>query len=105
PVGSQALLWTRSETIPEPRLLGRIDPNRPVQVPSAQLGPLADDQLLEITLERDEDAVKGVPNGPILFIGKMTVFGADMAADPPAGDGAPTSSSAVSGTVTQESQP
>jgi len=84
PVGSQALLWTRSERIPEPRLLGRIDPNQPVQVPAAQLGVLADDQLLEITLETDEDAVQGQPNGPILFIGRMTVFGSEGAASPTA---------------------
>lgn len=77
--GSQALLWTRSERVPEPRLLGRIDPNRPVQVPAATLGALAEDQILEITEERDEDAAKGVPQGPILFIGQMTVFGSDAA--------------------------
>lgn len=75
PDGSQVLLWTRSERIPEPRLLGRIDPNRPVQVPATTIGALADDQLLEMTLERDADAAKGVPHGPILFIGQMTVFG------------------------------
>src|SRR5690606_29486126 len=77
PVGSQTLLWTRSETIPEPRLLGRIDPNRPVQVPAAQLGAIAEDQLLEITLEKDADAAAGVPNGPILVIGCMASFGAE----------------------------
>jgi len=77
PPGSQTLLWTRSSRIPEPRLLGSIDPNRPVQVPAAQLGALADDQLIEITLEKDEDAAAGLPNGPILFIGQMTLFGAE----------------------------
>lgn len=80
PAGSQALLWTRSTKIPEPRLLGRIDPNLPVQVPAAQLGALSEDQLLEITLETDEDAAKAIPNGPILFIGQMTVFGSEGAA-------------------------
>ena len=80
PTGSQTLLWTRSAQIPEPRLLGRIDPNLPVQVPAAQLGALAEDQLLEITLEKDEDAAKAVPNGPILFIGQMTMFGSEGAA-------------------------
>lgn len=82
PAGSQALLWTRSTQIPEPRLLGKIDPNQPVQVPAAQLGALADDQLLEITLETDEDVARGKPNGPILFIGQMTMFGSEGAAVP-----------------------
>ena len=77
PDGSQALLWTRSARIPEPRLLGKIDPNKPLQVPAERLGALADDQLLEITLETDEDAGNHAPNGPILFIGQMAVFGAE----------------------------
>jgi anti-sigma-K factor RskA len=77
--GSQVLLWTRRETIPEPRLLGRIDPNRPVQVPASQLGIVADDQLFEITLETDEDARNGVAHGPILYIGQMTIFGSENA--------------------------
>lgn len=80
PSGSQTLLWTRSKQIPEPRLLGRIDPNVPVQVPASLLGALADDQLLEITLESNDDAAKGEPNGPILFIGQITTFGAESAA-------------------------
>lgn len=77
PAGTKALLWTRSARVPEPRLLGHIDPNRPVQVAAARLGPLADDQILEITQETEEDAAKGLANGPILFIGQMTVFGSD----------------------------
>lgn len=99
PAGSQVLLWTRSERIPEPRLLGRIDPNQPVQVPAAQLGALADDQLLEITLETDEDAAKAVPNGPILFIGQMTVFGSEGAAGP--ADAEADTASAASGPITR----
>lgn len=79
PVGSQVLLWTRSARLPEARLLGRIDPNQPVLVPAGQLGAMADDQLLEITLETDTDAAQGVPNGPILFIGQMAVFGSEGA--------------------------
>lgn len=91
PAGSQALLWTRSTQIPEPRLLGRIDPNLPVQVPAAQLGSLAEDQLLEITLETDQDAATSMPNGPILFIGQMTLFGSEgavVATEPGAADAA-----------------
>lgn len=78
--GTQALLWTRSARVPEPRLLGRIDPNKPVQIAASRLGTLADDQILEITQETEEDAAKGVPNGPILFIGQMTVFGPETPA-------------------------
>lgn len=99
PAGSQALLWTRAENIPEPRLLGRIDPNRPVQVPRAQLGELSDRQILEITLERDEDAAEGVPNGPILFIGQMTVFGSETATT------LAEDSSGTGGAITQETHP
>lgn len=96
PAGSQAMLWTRSAAIPQPRLLGRIDPNRAVQVPKTQLGPLAEDQLLEITLESDQDAATGVPNGPILFIGQMAVFGAAGAAEADAASGrAPAAAGAV----------
>jgi len=104
PAGRQALLWTRSAAIPEPRLLGRIDPNQPIQVPSAQLGALADDQLLEITLERDEDAAEGTPNGPILFIGRMTVFGSELAGAPASTDATATDP-AASGSVTQSVGP
>ena len=99
PAGRQALLWTRSTTIPEPRLLGRIDPNLPVQVPAAQLGALAEDQLLEITLETDEDAAKAIPNGPILFIGQMTVFGSEGAAV--ASDPGSAGSAAAAGTISR----
>lgn len=77
PTGKQALLWTRSERIPEPRLLGAIDPNRPIQVPASTFGVPGEDQLLEITLEADEDAARGLANGPILYIGKITTFGAE----------------------------
>lgn len=102
PAGSQALLWTRSEQIPEPRLLGRIDPNRPVQVAAAQLGALADDQLLEITLETDADAAKAVPNGPVLFIGQMTVFGSEgAAASAGMGETASTGANATGGPITR----
>ncbi|NLC36284.1 MAG: hypothetical protein GX772_07555 [Alcaligenaceae bacterium] len=92
PSGSQTLLWTRSRQIPEPRLLGRIDPNQAVQVPAALLGALTDDQLLEITLETDDDAAKGQANGPILFIGQITMFGAEGAARPAASDNAANAS-------------
>lgn len=98
PAGQQTLLWTRSQKIPEPRLLGRIDPNRAVQVPAARLGALAADQLLEITLEREEDAAQGLPNGPILFIGQMTVFGSEAAAA--AGGGEAASATAGPGAAT-----
>lgn len=102
PAGSQALLWTRSEQIPEPRLLGRIDPNRPVQVPATQLGALADDQLLEITLETDADAANAAPNGPVLFIGQMTVFGSEGAvAAPAAGEPAAMGANAAGGPITR----
>ena len=96
PAGSQTLLWTRSARIPEPRLLGSIDPNRPVQVPAATFGQPADDQLLEITLEADEDAVQGRPNGPILYIGQMTTFGSEAAAT---GTSADPANAAVAGTA------
>ncbi len=100
PPERQALLWTRSARVPEPRLLGRIDPNRPVQVPATQLGTLADDQLLEITLETAEDAAKGVPNGPVLFIGQMAVFGAEGSVAPVSAD-SQASGSATGGPITQ----
>lgn len=102
PLGSQVLLWTRSARVPEPRLLGKIDPNRPVRVPVATLGALADDQLFEITLEKDEDAAEGVPNGPILFIGQMAVFAAEAAAMPDAASGASATSGASAGTITTQ---
>lgn len=98
PVGRQVMLWTRSRSVPEPRSLGRIDPNRPVQVPAAQLGSLADDQLLEITLERDEDAARGVAHGPILFIGQMTVFGSETAPT----QAQDSAASAAGGAITQQ---
>lgn len=97
PTGSKAVLWTRSATVPEPRLLAQIDPNRPVQIPAVQLGALADDQLLEITLEREADAVKGVANGPILFIGQMTVFGSAATASEAPGGGSATGGPIVQG--------
>ncbi len=102
PLGSQVLLWTRSARVPEPRLLGKIDPNRPVQVPAATLGALAEDQLFEITLEKDEDAAEGVPNGPILFIGQMTVFAAGAATMPDTASGASDASGASAGTITTQ---
>src|SRR5690606_15671313 len=112
PSGSQALLWTRSARIPEPRLLGAIDPNKPLQVPAERLGAIADDQLLEITLETDEDAANHVANGPILFIGQMTVFGAEGSVTPREGasgaaaaaqnsEGPYDTGSATSGPITQ----
>ncbi len=100
PMGSQVLLWTRSGAIPESRLLGRIDPNRPVQVPSAQLGALAEDQLLEITLETDEDASSGTPQGPILFIGQMTVFGSEGSVATGSGGEENAGKNAAGGSVT-----
>lgn len=100
PADRQVVLWTRSPSIPEPRLLARIDPNRPVQIPAAQLGTLADDQLLEITLERQDDAARGIANGPILFIGQMTVFGSETALPETTG-----AASAAGGPITQPARP
>lgn len=76
PAEASAQLWTRNKHAPQPRSLGLIDPNKPVTIPASLMGPIEPDQLFEITQEASEGSPTGSPAGPILFIGRVVVFGA-----------------------------
>ncbi|HUH60094.1 MAG TPA: anti-sigma factor [Candidimonas sp.] len=76
PAEASAQLWTRNKHSPQPRSLGLIDPNKPVTIPASLMGPIEPDQLFEITQEASGGSPTGSPGGPILFIGRVVVFGA-----------------------------
>jgi anti-sigma-K factor RskA len=76
PAETSAQLWTRNKHSPQPRSLGLIDPNKPVTIPAGLMGPIEPDQLFEITQEVAGGSPTGSPAGPILFIGRVVVFGA-----------------------------
>lgn len=76
PAEASAQLWTRNKHAPQPRSLGLIDPNKPVTIPASLMGPIEPDQLFEITQEASGGSPTGSPAGPILFIGRVVVFGA-----------------------------
>lgn len=56
--------------------LGVIDPNHSFTVPAAQAGAVAEGAMIEMTQEPAADAPAAAPNGPVLFIGQLVVFGA-----------------------------
>lgn len=67
-------LWTYSKSLPQPRSLGLIDPNRPVAIPAELMGEISDDQFFEMTLEPAGGSPSSEPSGPILFIGRVVTF-------------------------------
>lgn len=72
---SSVQLWTHNKSMPQPRSLGIIDPNKPVTVPATLIGPLSTDQIFEMTLEAPGGSPTASPTGPILFIGRLVTFG------------------------------
>lgn len=70
-----AQLWTQPASSTVPRSLGLIDPNRPVTLPHSLIGTLETGQIFEITLEAKGGSNSTMPNGPVLFIGRLVRFG------------------------------
>lgn len=69
PESEAVYLWTYTEQSPHPRLLGAIDPARPLTLPVEVTGPVAPGQIFEMTQEAGL-APPQEPEGPILFIGR-----------------------------------
>lgn len=74
--GKSVHLWSRLPGIAQSTALGVIDPNQPFVIKTAQTGPLKEGMLLEMTLETTDKAAVKSPEGPILFLGQLVVFGA-----------------------------
>ena len=62
--------WTKGNSWRGPVSLGLVAPGRAVRVPIAQLPPLENDQLFELTLEPANGSPIDRPTGPIQFIGR-----------------------------------
>lgn len=75
-------LWTRAPNDQASRSLGLIDPNRAVTIPAAIIGALQPDQIFEMTLEQKDGSASGRPKGPVLFIGRLVIFGAQSLSTP-----------------------
>lgn len=69
PESEAVYLWTYTEQSPRPRLLGAIDPARPLTLPVDVTGQIAPGQIFEMTQE-PRLAAPQEPDGPILFIGR-----------------------------------
>ncbi|HEY9571618.1 MAG TPA: anti-sigma factor [Pusillimonas sp.] len=94
PADASVQLWTHDSRLPQPRSLGLIDPNKPVTVPAALMGPVSPDQIFEMTLEPAGGSPNAAPTGPILFIGRIVTFGKRAATpQPAAGANTPVESS------------
>lgn len=74
PESESVYLWTYNEQSPHPRLLGAIDPTRPLTLPMEVTGEVAPGQIFEMTQEPNL-APPREPDGPILFIGRTVSLG------------------------------
>lgn len=90
--GSSVQLWTYNETLPQPRSLGLVDPNKPITIPATLMGELGKDQFFEMTLEPEKGSPTASPSGPVLFIGRVVTFGVPQSTDSPPPVGAPPAS-------------
>ncbi len=68
-------LWTQNAQDSSPRSLGLIDANRPVIIKANDIGVVQPSQLFEMTLEAQGGSPTGQPTGPVLFIGRVVLFG------------------------------
>jgi anti-sigma-K factor RskA len=75
PGDAQLMLWTRATTTEPSRLLATPDPNQPFTLTASQTGLIKDGQILEMTQEPLQVDASAGPQGPVLFIGRMVVFG------------------------------
>ncbi|MGB3288482.1 MAG: anti-sigma factor [Burkholderiaceae bacterium] len=75
PATASVQLWTHNASMPQPRSLGLIDPNKPVTVPAALMGGVGPDQIFEMTQEPAGGSPTASPTGPVLFIGRIVTFG------------------------------
>lgn len=82
PADAAVQLWTHSKAMPQPRSLGLIDPNQPVTVPATLIGDINPGQIFEMTLEPAGGSPTAGPSGPVLFIGRIVVFGEPAAPSP-----------------------
>lgn len=73
--GSSVQLWTQNSRDPKPRSLGLIDINRPVIIKAELIGEILPSQIFEMTLEEQGGSATGQPTGPVLFIGRVVLFG------------------------------
>ena len=67
-------LWTQYQNSTEMRSLGLLNPNMPVTVPQEIIGEVQIGQIFEMTLEPINGSKE--PSGPVLFIGRIVLFGA-----------------------------
>src|SRR3546814_13876114 len=74
PADASVQLWTHDSRLPQPRSLGLIDPNTPVTVPAALMGPVSPHQIFEIPLAPADGSPNADPTSPILFIGPLVTF-------------------------------
>jgi anti-sigma-K factor RskA len=76
-IGAQNVvqLWTQNAQDASPRSLGLIDVNRPVIIKAEDIGVVQPSQLFEMTLEAQGGSATGQPTGPVLFIGRVVLFG------------------------------
>src|SRR3546814_13836892 len=75
PADASVQLWTHDSRLPQPRSLGLIDPNKPVTVPAALMGPVSPDQIFEMTLDTAGGTPNAAPKRPLLFIGRIVPLG------------------------------
>ncbi len=73
--GNSVQLWTQNSRDPKPRSLGLIDINRPVIIKAEHIGEVLPSQVFEMTLEEQGGSATGQPAGPVLFIGRVVLFG------------------------------
>lgn len=74
--GKTVHLWSRLPGTAQSTSLGVINPNQPFVIKAVQTGPVKEGMILEMTLENTDNPVLNSPDGPILFLGQMVVFGA-----------------------------
>ncbi|MBU0604264.1 MAG: anti-sigma factor [Gammaproteobacteria bacterium] len=70
PSAKSLQFWTKADKWKGPVSLGLVKPGRPLDVTMAELPPMEDNQLFEITLEPETGSPIGRPTGPVLYIGR-----------------------------------
>ena len=77
PEGRTLQFWTLIDPADGPRSLGLVEAGQPLRLPAERIGAVQPGQLFELTLEPAGGSPYDRPSGPVLYIGRAVLAGAN----------------------------